>query len=130
MKRLPKNFFARVTRFLRGEQMPTTQDVHIDGAVVGRGHPKFFVAEIGINHNGSVEIAKKLIDAAVQGGAQAVKFQKRTVPVVYSYEELAKPRAVDQTVLENAIKRNILSPQAVARLQKSDFKDSTNGDLK
>lgn len=52
----------------------------------------FIIAEIGINHNGSVDIAKKLIDGAVFSGADAVKFQKRTVEKVYSQEELDKPR--------------------------------------
>lgn len=59
---------------------------------IGEGHPCWITAEIGINHSGSLEIAKKLIDAAVFAGADAVKFQKRTVDVVYSAEELAKPR--------------------------------------
>ena len=44
----------------------------------------FFVAEIGINHNGDMEICKKLIDLAVQAGCNAVKFQKREVEDVYS----------------------------------------------
>ena len=59
---------------------------------VGNGQPCFIVAEIGINHNGNVEIAKKLIDTAALGGCEAVKFQKRTVELVYTPEELAKPR--------------------------------------
>jgi N-acetylneuraminate synthase len=50
------------------------------------------VAEIGINHNGDINIAKQLIDAAVEAGCDYVKFQKRTIDVVYSKEELAKPR--------------------------------------
>ena len=45
---------------------------------IGAGHPVYFIAEIGINHNGSLEIAKKLIDEAVSAGCDAVKFQKRT----------------------------------------------------
>ena len=45
---------------------------------VGEGEPVFVIAEIGINHNGSPELAKKLIDGAVLAGADAVKFQKRT----------------------------------------------------
>jgi N-acetylneuraminate synthase len=45
---------------------------------VGDGHPAYLVAEIGLNHNGSVEIAKRLIDAAILAGCDAVKFQKRT----------------------------------------------------
>ena len=45
---------------------------------VGEGEPVFVIAEVGINHNGSLELAKKLIDGAVLSGADAVKFQKRT----------------------------------------------------
>jgi len=60
--------------------------------MVGDGQPCFVVAEIGINHNGDVSIAKKLIDIAVQAGCNAVKFQKRTVEIVYTTEELARPR--------------------------------------
>lgn len=45
---------------------------------VGTGHPVYFIAEIGINHNGSVETAKRMIDGAARAGCQAVKFQKRT----------------------------------------------------
>ncbi len=46
--------------------------------MVGDGHPAFIVAEIGINHNGDLEIAKNLIFAAKEAGVDAVKFQKRT----------------------------------------------------
>lgn len=66
--------------------------VRIGDRLVGDGLPCFIVAEIGINHNGDLEIAKKLIDVASLAGCDAVKFQKRTVEVVYSPEELAKPR--------------------------------------
>lgn len=59
---------------------------------IGYGHPCFVIAEIGINHNGSLKTAKELIDAANLAKAEAVKFQKRTVDVVYSKEELDKPR--------------------------------------
>jgi N-acetylneuraminate synthase len=59
---------------------------------VGDDHPCFIVAEIGINHNGDIEIAKKLIDLASFAGCDAVKFQKRNVDIVYPPEELAKPR--------------------------------------
>jgi N-acetylneuraminate synthase len=54
------------------------REVFIGGTPVGDGHPTYVVAEIGINHNGDVEIAKALIDAAVHAGVNAVKFQKRT----------------------------------------------------
>lgn len=66
--------------------------VRVGNQLVGDGQPCFIVAEIGINHNGSLEITKKLIDAAALAGCDAVKFQKRTVEVVYTAEELAKPR--------------------------------------
>jgi N-acetylneuraminate synthase len=49
-------------------------------------------AEIGINHNGDLGIAKQLIDMAVEAGCDAVKFQKRTIDIVYSPEVLAAPR--------------------------------------
>jgi N-acetylneuraminate synthase len=52
----------------------------------------YVIAEIGINHNGDLSIAKQLIDVAKIAGADAVKFQKRTVEKVYSKEELDKPR--------------------------------------
>jgi N-acetylneuraminate synthase len=52
----------------------------------------FVIAELGINHNGDLGIAKKLIDGAVYAGADAVKFQKRTVEKVYTKEELDKYR--------------------------------------
>ncbi len=67
-------------------------EVMIHNMPIGEGHPCFVVAEIGINHNGDIEIAKKLIDVAEAAGCNAVKFQKRTVDVVFSAEELARPR--------------------------------------
>lgn len=60
--------------------------------LVGMRRPIFIIAEIGINHNGSLDIAKQLIDLAVDCGCDAVKFQKRTIDLVYTKEELAKPR--------------------------------------
>jgi N-acetylneuraminate synthase len=52
--------------------------VEIGGRRVGPGYPVFVIAEIGINHNGDLNVAKRLIDAAKQAGCDAVKFQKRT----------------------------------------------------
>jgi len=52
----------------------------------------FVIAEIGINHNGSLDLAKQLIDGAVEAGCDMVKFQKRTLDLVYTQEELDKPR--------------------------------------
>ena len=51
----------------------------------------FIIAELGINHNGSLDVAKKLIDAAKWAGADAIKLQKRTVEIVYK-GQLDKPR--------------------------------------
>lgn len=64
----------------------------IGGKEIGYDCPVFMVAEIGINHNGDLNIAKQLIDAIVAVGCDAVKFQKRTVEVIYSPDELARPR--------------------------------------
>ena len=69
-----------------------TKCVKIGNRLVGDGRNCFVIAEIGINHNGSVDLAKKMIDIAVTTGCDAVKFQKRTVDVVYTKEELAKER--------------------------------------
>ena len=66
--------------------------VKIGNKTVGDGYPCFIIAEIGINHNGSVNLAKKMIDIAVTTGCDAVKFQKRTVDIVYTKEELARER--------------------------------------
>jgi N-acetylneuraminate synthase len=66
--------------------------VKLGNKLVGDEQPCYVVAEIGINHNGDLDIAKRLIEVAADAGCDAVKFQKRTVDVVYSAEELAKPR--------------------------------------
>lgn len=52
--------------------------VSIGSRVIGGGRPAYVIAEIGLNHNGDVDIAKRLIDIAADAGADAVKFQKRT----------------------------------------------------
>src|ERR1035438_1639295 len=67
-------------------------EVRLGSKMVGPRRPCYVTAEIGINHNGDIDIAKKLISVAVGAGCDAVKFQKRTIDIVYSAEELAKPR--------------------------------------
>jgi len=69
-----------------------TKDIKIEEVLIGHSQPCYVVGEIGINHNGSLDTAKKLIDVAVNSGCNAVKFQKRTISVVYSKEELSRPR--------------------------------------
>jgi N-acetylneuraminate synthase len=54
------------------------REVKMGNRYVGDGHPVYIIAEIGINHNGNIDVAKQLIDAAVEAGCDAVKFQKRT----------------------------------------------------
>jgi N-acetylneuraminate synthase len=66
--------------------------IQLGNKSIGENQPIYFIAEIGINHNGSLDQAKELIDAAVESGCDAVKFQKRTVDIVYTAEELARPR--------------------------------------
>lgn len=67
-------------------------EIKLGNQLVGDNHPCYVIAEIGINHNGNIDIAKKLIDVATIAGCNAVKFQKRTIEVVYTSAELDAPR--------------------------------------
>lgn len=58
--------------------MQTEPNMHVKNKFIGLQHPVYIIAEIGINHNGSLDLAKKLIEGAVFAGCDAVKFQKRT----------------------------------------------------
>src|ERR1051326_5206113 len=66
--------------------------VRIGNRMVGPGNPAYIIAEIGINHNGDLDLTRRLISVAVAAGCDAVKFQKRTIECVYSQDELSKPR--------------------------------------
>ena len=81
--------------------------VKIGDKWVGENEPCFIVADIGINHNGSVDIAKQLIAKAFVSGCDAVKFQKRTIDVVYTPEELAKPRESPYGTTNGDLKRGL-----------------------
>jgi N-acetylneuraminate synthase len=61
--------------------MGNKREIIVGNRMIGNNHPTFVIAEIGINHNGSVEIAKKMIEGAKAAGCDAVKFQKRTPEV-------------------------------------------------
>ena len=68
------------------------REIQIGDRMVGDGHPTYVVAEIGINHNGDLDIAKELIQAAKDSGVDAVKFQKRTPEVCVPKEQQAQMR--------------------------------------
>jgi N-acetylneuraminate synthase len=89
-----------------------SETVLVRDSVVGDGHPAYIIAEIGINHNGSIDIAKRLIHVAVAAGCDAVKFQKRTIDVVYTAEELAKPRESKFGMTNGELKRGLEFGQA------------------
>ena len=64
----------------------------INNRIIENFEKPYIIAEIGINHNGSVDLAKVLIDIAAESGCHAVKFQKRDIDIVYTKEELSKER--------------------------------------
>ena len=69
-----------------------TREVKLGNRMVGDGHPVYITGEIGINHNGDIDIAKELIDAAVEAGCDAVKFQKRTPELCVPADQRDKMR--------------------------------------
>ena len=68
------------------------REVKIGEHWIGEGHPVYVVAEIGINHNGDIENAKKMIVAAKNAGVDAVKFQKRTPELCVPIEQRNRMR--------------------------------------
>lgn len=68
------------------------RELPIGKQMVGDGHPTYIVGEIGINHNGDIEVAKQLIDLAKWAGANAVKFQKRTPELAVPADQKDKMR--------------------------------------
>ncbi|HET7142820.1 MAG TPA: N-acetylneuraminate synthase family protein, partial [Anaerolineales bacterium] len=68
------------------------REIKFGDRMVGDGYPAYVIAEVGINHNGSLDIAKKIIDAAAHAGADAVKFQKRTPEVSTPLEQQKQMR--------------------------------------
>ena len=93
----------------------TEQSLTIGRSTVGADNAVFIIAEIGINHNGSLENAKNLIDVAVASGCDAVKFQKRTVEVVYTAAELATPRESVFGTTNGDLKRGLEFDEAAYR---------------
>ena len=69
-----------------------TREIKFGNRMIGDGYPAYIIAEVGINHNGDLNIAKKIIDAAAYAGADAVKFQKRTPDVCTPPEQQKQMR--------------------------------------
>jgi N-acetylneuraminate synthase len=69
-----------------------TRELKLGKRLVGDGHPAYIVGEIGINHNGDIEVAKQLIDLAKWAGADAIKFQKRTPEIATPPDQRDKMR--------------------------------------
>src|SRR5580704_255214 len=67
----------------------------------------YCIAEVGINHNGDLETAKKLIEAAADADFDCVKFQKRTIDLVYTEAELAAPRPTPFGKTNGDLKRKL-----------------------
>jgi N-acetylneuraminate synthase len=88
------------------------EPVRIGDRLVGPGQPCYVIAEIGINHNGDLDLARRLVSAAHAAGCDAVKFQKRTVDVVYTTDELAKPRESPFGETNGDLKRGLELGQA------------------
>ena len=92
--------------------------IDIGDRSVGPGRPCFVVAEIGINHNGDLDIVKRLVDAAVAAGCDAVKLQKRTVEALgirrlhqkVSHEDRPQIRGMIRRVAHLVEVREIESP--------------------
>jgi len=67
-------------------------EVKINDRIIGAGHPVYVIAEVGINHNGELYIAKRMLDEAKRTGADCVKFQKRTPEICVPRDQWAKRR--------------------------------------
>lgn len=72
--------------------------IKIGDRLVGDGQPTYIIAEIGVNHNGILPLALELIDVAVEAGADAVKFQKRTLNSLYARKYLENANAGEKTL--------------------------------
>jgi len=85
---LSKNIKAKRDVKSGGEEMKKT--IKIGNKTIGEGYPCFIIAEAGVNHNGELALAKKLVDIAVAAGVDAVKFQKRDIDSILTKEAQAR----------------------------------------
>lgn len=83
------------------------KSIKIGNKQVGDGTSVYVIAEIGINHNGSLELARDLVKAAAYAGCNAVKFQKRTVDLVYRPDQLARHRISPFGSTDEALRRGL-----------------------
>jgi len=72
--------------------------IKIGDRIIGSGYPTYVIAEIGVNHNGILELALELIDASIRAGADAVKFQKRNLEKLYAKKYLDNANAGEKTL--------------------------------
>lgn len=80
------------------QKMHTPITIKIGERLIGEGQPTYIIAEIGINHNGFPDLALKLIDVAVEAGADAVKFQKRNLEKLYPKKYLDNANSGEKTL--------------------------------
>jgi len=78
------------------EILNSSGEITIENKIIGKNHPCYIIAEIGVNHNGNLELAKKLIDASVDCDVDAVKFQKRNLESLYRKAALDNPNSESQ----------------------------------
>ncbi len=91
--------------------------IHIAGRPIGDDHPVFIIAEVGVSHNGQLDLAKKLVDVAVGAGADAVKFQMRHFDTLYTDE------AINNTKSEDIGTQYFLSLIRDSELEHSHFRE-------
>lgn len=90
-----------------GTTVKNPRPIKIGNKLISHDAPIFVIAEIGINHIGDMDICKKLIDMAIESGCDAVKFQKRTINIVYTKKELEKPRESPFGTTNGDLKRGL-----------------------
>ncbi|QDI88785.1 N-acetylneuraminate synthase [Candidatus Nitrosopumilus sp. SW] len=103
-----------------GRKLSHQSEINIENKIIGADYPCYIIAEIGVNHNGDLTLAKKLIDVAVDAGANAVKFQKRNLQSLYRKEALENPNIESQGF------EILLAELKEVELSKEDYFDIVN----
>lgn len=95
-------------------------EIRIGNKIIGDNHPVYIIAEVGLNHQGDVTLAKKLIDKAVEACCDAVKFQKRSIKRIYKKDVLENKENQEHSIhyLLNHIEKTELSDNHIKDLQK------------